>query len=244
MSSSGWGETSTHSDAGVTPRVIVASDLALTRESVSSLLRTSPELEVLRPTSIVELQACVEAEHPSVVVLALASGLDAGPQLVTVARLMSTSFPALGLVVISPHGEGLVAPLLQFGPKQVSFLLDHNIRDLDFLVRVVRNLAEGVVTIDADVMELITRQGELPGLSVLTPRELDVLTGIARGLTNPSVAAEIHISVKAVEANVTSIFRKLRLEHASGIDRRVTAALIFLRGHESGSSHVRLSGMD
>jgi DNA-binding NarL/FixJ family response regulator len=215
-------------------RVLVACDAALTREGVSCLLRTSAGLEVLPPTTCADLGPGVGSGHPVVVVLLLTPGLEAGPQLVEVARLLRTSYPTVGLVVVSPNGDGLVRPLLDLGPRGISFLIDRNIRDLDVLVRAVLNLADGVVTIDADVMEQIAGHTGTPGLSTLTPRELDVLAGVARGLTNPSVAAALRITVKAVEANVTSIFRKLGLEDVPGLDRRLGAALIFLRANGAG----------
>lgn len=215
-------------------RVLVACDAVLTREGVSCLLRTSAEVEVLPPSTCAGLGPGVGSGQPAVVVLLLTSGLEAGPQLVEVARLLRTSYPTVGLVVISPNGDGLVRPLLDLGPREISFLIDRNIRDLDVLVRVVLNLADGVVTIDADVMEQIAGGTGPPGLSTLTPRELDVLAAVARGLTNPSVAAILRITVKAVEANITSIFRKLGLEDVPGLDRRLSAALIFLRANGAG----------
>lgn len=215
-------------------RVLVACDAVLTREGVSCLLRTSAEVEVLPPSTCADLGPGVGSGQPAVVVLLLTSGLEAGPQLVEVARLLRTSYPTVGLVVISPNGDGLVRPLLDLGPREISFLIDRNIRDLDVLVRVVLNLADGVVTIDADVMEQIAGGTGPPGLSTLTPRELDVLAAVARGFTNPSVAAILRITVKAVEANITSIFRKLGLEDVPGLDRRLSAALIFLRANGAG----------
>jgi DNA-binding CsgD family transcriptional regulator len=43
----------------------------------------------------------------------------------------------------------------------------------------------------------------------LTRRELEVLTGIAQGHTNPRIAAELFLSVKTVMHHSTSIYRKL-----------------------------------
>ena len=53
-----------------------------------------------------------------------------------------------------------------------------------------------------------TRQG-LEELLGLTPREAEVLTLIARGLTNREIAAELVISVKTASVHVSHILRKL-----------------------------------
>jgi len=53
------------------------------------------------------------------------------------------------------------------------------------------------------------------GLSELTAREREVLDCIARGLTNPQIAADLHIAEKTVRNHVTSLFSKLGATHRS-----------------------------
>ncbi|MFM7064091.1 MAG: response regulator transcription factor [Actinomycetes bacterium] len=43
----------------------------------------------------------------------------------------------------------------------------------------------------------------------LTPRELDVLRLIARGATNPQIAAELAYSLSTIRTDTVSIYRKL-----------------------------------
>jgi len=63
----------------------------------------------------------------------------------------------------------------------------------------------------------------------LTVRELDVLEQMAHGLAHKAIAAELNLSVRAVEKHITTIFRKLGLADQGTVDRRVTASLLFLR---------------
>jgi DNA-binding CsgD family transcriptional regulator len=67
-------------------------------------------------------------------------------------------------------------------------------------------------------------------LDVLTERERDVLELIARGYSNTAICAELHLSVKTVEPVVGSIFAKLGLHADSASNRRVLAALEYVRG--------------
>ena len=53
------------------------------------------------------------------------------------------------------------------------------------------------------------------GFSDLTAREREILDCIARGLTNPEIAAGLHIAEKTVRNHVTSLFSKLGAEHRS-----------------------------
>ena len=48
-------------------------------------------------------------------------------------------------------------------------------------------------------------------LETLTPREREVLQLIARGYIYKEIAARLHLSVKTVEAHVSSVLRKLQL---------------------------------
>lgn len=50
-----------------------------------------------------------------------------------------------------------------------------------------------------------------PGLSSLTPREREVLEGIALGSSNPEIAAALHIEESTVRTHVTRVFQKLQL---------------------------------
>ena len=87
-------------------------------------------------------------------------------------------------------------------------------------------------TIDPDVVaQLLGSRKRAEPLDVLTPREREVLGLMAEGRTNANIAAEIVVSVGAVEKHVASIFGKLRLPQADdGGHRRVLAVLTWLQG--------------
>ncbi len=50
-------------------------------------------------------------------------------------------------------------------------------------------------------------------LHELTPRERDVLDGIAEGLDNAEIAASLDLSEKTVRNHITRVFDKIRVEH-------------------------------
>jgi DNA-binding NarL/FixJ family response regulator len=55
------------------------------------------------------------------------------------------------------------------------------------------------------------RVGDDAELDTLTPREREVLQLIARGYRYKEIATRLHLSVKTVEAHVSSVLRKLQL---------------------------------
>ncbi len=77
--------------------------------------------------------------------------------------------------------------------------------------------------------ETIARERRAGHLDGLTPREHDVLELISRGRSNAAICEELHLSVKTVEPLVGSIFAKLGLHADSASNRRVLAALEYVR---------------
>ena len=209
-------------------RVLVVSDLVLYREGLQHILAVRGGLELVPAACTDDLERRVESEHPDAVVLLLPPGLDAGPLLVSVAHFLRDRSPSTGLVVVSPSGDGLVRSLLESGPRGVAFLLDNAVTDTEDLARAVLDVAAGMVSLAADAADSLLGRSH-PGLAELTPREQDVLAELSRGLSNHGIAESLNLTVKTVEANVSSIFRKLGLELDTGRDRRLTAALTFLR---------------
>ena len=68
----------------------------------------------------------------------------------------------------------------------------------------------------------------------LTERELRVLSLMAEGLSNAAIGAEVHLSDRAVERDISAIFTKLDLPVTESHNRRVLAVLSFL-GVQSGT---------
>jgi two-component system, NarL family, response regulator LiaR len=61
-----------------------------------------------------------------------------------------------------------------------------------------------------------------PG-DILSPRELDILRLVARGLGNAEIATELHISPRTAKNHLSSVLAKL------GVDNRVQAAIYAVR---------------
>jgi DNA-binding NarL/FixJ family response regulator len=63
------------------------------------------------------------------------------------------------------------------------------------------------------------RVGDDAELETLTPREREVLQLIARGYKYKEIAARLHLSVKTIEAHVSSVLRKLQLSSRAELTR-------------------------
>jgi DNA-binding NarL/FixJ family response regulator len=88
----------------------------------------------------------------------------------------------------------------------------------DELADAIRRVAAGDAVFSPRLAGFVLdafRTGEPLGadaeLETLTPREREVLQLIARGYLYKEIAARLHLSVKTVEAHVSSVLRKLQL---------------------------------
>ena len=88
----------------------------------------------------------------------------------------------------------------------------------DELFDAVRRVSDGDAVFSPRLAGFVLdafRTGEPLGadeeLETLTPREREVLQLIARGYLYTEIAARLHLSVKTVEAHVSSVLRKLQL---------------------------------
>lgn len=211
----------------VTLDLIVCSDVALVRQSLSALLATEDGLHVRGDVAPGQLATAIGAPPPDAVVLALTVTPDAGPALEQVVAVLDAQEPPPALVVIGPQRNGLARSLVNAGLPRRAFLVDRNVTDVDALVRLVRDACAGFVAIDGDVAHGCVGRAPADALTVLTSREYEVLGAMAEGLSNQAIATRLHLTLKSIEAHITQIFRKLRLDSDGDFDRRVQAARMF-----------------
>jgi DNA-binding NarL/FixJ family response regulator len=143
-------------------------------------------------------------------------------------------------------GEGVIAGVTQERPA-VKFLALSVSDAAEDVIGVIRAGARGYVTKTIsgaeleDAIERVAqgdavfsprlagfvldafREGEPIGgdaeLDNLTPREREVLQLIARGYRYKEIAARLHLSIKTVEAHVSSVLRKLQLTSRHELSR-------------------------
>ena len=93
-----------------------------------------------------------------------------------------------------------------------AYLLKHTVDTADQLVKVVNAVAEGRVIIDPMVMEGLVREDneQTRLLSELTPREFEVLSWMAKGYRNDTIADVRGCDVRTVERHIKQDLRQAR----------------------------------
>jgi DNA-binding NarL/FixJ family response regulator len=219
-------------------RVLVCEDQALVRAGFVTILSAQPDMEVVGEA--VDGRAAIRSAEelkPDVVVMdirmPLLDGIEAtrhlaGPDAATPARI---------LVVTTFNVDEYVYEALRAGAS--GFLLKD--APPPELINAVRTVARGESLLAPAVTRtLIGRfadrlrpsaapeSPERDRLQVLTPRELEVLLLISRGLSNAEIAAELTISPETVKTYVSRIFTKLDLRD------RVQAVILAYRAGLAG----------
>jgi DNA-binding NarL/FixJ family response regulator len=140
-------------------------------------------------------------------------------------------FASVGLLVLSQYVEAEYAlRLLQGDERRVGYLLKDRILDASQLTDAIRRVVDGGVVVDpALVAQLLDARQPSDPLDELTPREGEVLSLMAEGLTDRGIAQRLYVTPKTVETHIRHIFAKLSLPQTALDNKRVHAVLTYLR---------------
>jgi len=212
-------------------RVVVGEDEPLVREGIVHVLDRAGFEVVSVAGDAPDLLRKTNAHKPDVVVTDIEMPPDKTDDGLRAAIEIRKTRPETGVVVLSQFLEDRY-PLELVGDRAegVGYLLKERVGDLDLFADSVRRVAAGGSALDPQVVQrMVGRRRDNSLLDALTPRERDVMALMAEGRSNGGIAAELTVTVPAVERHVTSIFDKLGLRQAPADHRRVLAVLQYLR---------------
>ena len=208
--------------------IALADDSYLMREAIGQVLSGLDGIVVAAVCSDGDaLLEAVDREAPDVVVTDLRMPPGGDGEGIRIAHRLRETHADVGVVVLSQfaephHGAALMAN----GAEGRAYLLKDRVHDSRELRTAVEIVARGGSLIDPRMMELLLsaqgRRRDSP-LNELTPRERDVLAGMAQGKSNAAIAQSLVVTTRAVEKHVGSIFLKLGLPDESVVSRRVSA---------------------
>jgi len=212
-------------------RVVIADDVMLVREGIARLLAEAGIEVVAQTSDAVALIREVTAKQPEVAIVDIRMPPSHTDECLVAATTIRNDHPEIGVLVLSQYIESSYAMrLIEHQPEKVGYLLKERVFDIAILVDALQRIVDGDTVIDPTIVSrMIGRQRRQGPLATLTPREQEVLSLVAEGLSNTAIAERIFLSERTVEAHVTQIFQKLQLEVSPNQHRRVLAVLAFLR---------------
>lgn len=195
-------------------RIVIAEDNVLLREGLILLLEDVGHEIVAVVGSGPEVVPTLLEHRPDAAVLdvRLPPGFrDEGLKAAIEARRL---MPGLPILVLSQYvEESYAAELLGQGASGVGYLLKDRVSRIEEFQQALERVAAGGTALDPDVVsQLMTRRDPLDALS---PREREVLSLMAQGLDNPTIATTLFITERSVSKHIGNIFAKLNLPPAT-----------------------------
>lgn len=198
-------------------RVLVADDHTLIRRSLSDLLGAADGIEVVGSIENGSLAAGAVTElEPDIVLMDLSMPVLGG---IEATRAVLAVRPTTKVIILTSFSENArILAALEVGA--VGYLLKD--AEPEDIIKALRDAANGGVPLSPKAARALLPNNRTAGSSggdALTAREREVLSLVAVGLPNKSIARRLTISEKTVKAHLTRVFAVL------GVSDRTSAAL-------------------
>ena len=198
-------------------RILIADDHKMVRDGLAALLGTKRDLEVIG--AVGNGQEAVEkalALKPNVVIMDLMMPIMDG---IEATREIRKAAPTVQILVLTTFGtsDGIAHAIEAGALGAMMKSADH-----EELAEAIRKVAGGEQAISEEVALQMKIDPPVPNL---TPRQMEILDSMVRGLNNLDIAKQLGIRRDGVKEHVNAILTKI------GASNRTEAVAIALRKH-------------
>lgn len=198
-------------------RVLIVDDHAILRMGLASLLASKSEIEVVGDASDGPsgIRKALKLKPDVVIMDLMMPGMDG----IEATKELLAKAPECKILILTTFGTSNgINNALEAGAMGAVM------KNCDFseLADAIRAVASGKRYVAADVERILVAD---PPVAALSPRQMEILQSIVRGLSNPDIAKQLGISVDMVKEHVESLFQKI------GAANRTEAVAIAFRKH-------------
>jgi DNA-binding NarL/FixJ family response regulator len=198
-------------------RLLIADDHPVVRDGLRAMLATQPDMELVGEAATgTQAVAHARALRPDVVLMDLQMPELDGPGAIATLREQA---PEVRVLVLTTYGTdaditravdaGATGYLLKDAPREQLF-------------GAIRAAARGESVLSPLVATRVLGRMRAPAEEALSPRELEILQAVARGLSNKDIGRQLYVSEATVKTHLLRVFSKL------GVDDRTAAVTVAL----------------
>ena len=184
-------------------KILIVDDHAIVRDGLAAILRFQKDMTVVGEAD--DGQSAIQKAqelHPDVILMDLMmpnmNGADA-------TAAIKQTLPETQILLLTSYGtsselsrafrNGATGAITKSLPKEE-------------LLAAIRNVANGTRVASSEIEQTLKEEADMPSL---TPRQLEILHSLTRGLTNDDIAREFGLSKAGVKFHLLTIFRKLNV---------------------------------
>ncbi|MFM8154566.1 MAG: response regulator [Actinomycetes bacterium] len=200
-------------------RVLVVENDPFTLTSIVNALEYQRMDVVARASSAREALELQREANPTVALLDLDLGV--GPTGIDLAHALRIRQPDIGIVILSTYRDPrLVGPGVTPPPRGTVYLSKQDVHDFSQVISSLEAAAETPVA---------RRSTPAAALPSLTEIQLEVLQGIAEGLSTQAIAEQRNVSVKAIEQTISRLYEVFEVPRDGAHNQRVRLARAYLQ---------------
>ena len=184
-------------------KILIVDDHAIVRDGLAAILKFQKDMTVVGEAD--DGQSAIQKAqdlHPDVILMDLMmpsmNGADA-------TAAIKQTLPETQILLLTSYGtsselsrafkNGATGAITKSLPKEE-------------LLAAIRNVATGMRVASPEIEQTLKEEADMPSL---TPRQLEILHSLTRGLTNDDIAREFGLSKAGVKFHLLTIFRKLNV---------------------------------
>lgn len=191
----------------MTITIALVDDHQVVTHSLKAYLESFPDLRVVGIASTgEELLAHLDEWRPQIVLqdLLLPGGIDG---IETTRRILQRRPDVRVVALTASMDEARMIGVLRAGAAGYV----RKDADPETLLAAVRTVVRGKTYVDPSIAQQLFEAAT--AFEPLTPREIDVLRHIIRGVSNKEIATALSLGEETVKTHVTHVFQKLRVEN-------------------------------